>query len=172
MDTIDLNTAIMAAFTPLFIDGQNVPATGDATYEVRNPLTGDVVGTAAAATYEDSVAAIEAAHRAFKTWKKTTLDSRRDIFNKAADLLAGDKYKAKIAIALKEEVAATPIWGYACWLASQGDLRAAAPMIERLRGEYFPSSTAGGHVQVRRKPWGVVCVLVSFAWSAFPDLFT
>ncbi|KAI5834280.1 aldehyde dehydrogenase [Schizophyllum commune Tattone D] len=158
----------MAAFTPLFIDGQHVPATGDATYEVRNPLTGDVVGTAAAATYEDSVSAIEAAHRAFKTWKKTTLDSRRDIFNKAADLLAGDKYKAKIAIALKEEVAATPIWGYACWLASQGDLRAAAPMIERLRGEYFPSSTAGGHVQVRRKPWGVVFGIAP--WNAGPAL--
>ncbi|KAL1758854.1 Aldehyde/histidinol dehydrogenase, partial [Schizophyllum commune] len=158
----------MAAFTPLFIDGQHVPATGNATYEVRNPLTGDVVGTAAAATYEDSVSAIEAAHRAFKTWKKTTLDSRRDIFNKAADLLAGDKYKAKIAIALKEEVAATPIWGYACWLASQGDLRAAAPMIERLRGEYFPSSTAGGHVQVRRKPWGVVFGIAP--WNAGPAL--
>ncbi|TRM60346.1 aldehyde dehydrogenase [Schizophyllum amplum] len=158
----------MAPFTPLFIDGASVPAHGDATYEVRNPLTGDLAGTAAAASYEDCVAAIEAAQRAFKSWKKTTLDARRDIMGKAADLLATDKYKAKIAIALKEEVAATPIWGYACWLASQGDIRNVAPMVERLRGEYFPSSTAGGHVQIRRKPWGVVFGIAP--WNAGPAL--
>lgn len=158
----------MAPFTPLFIDGASVPAHGDATYEVRNPLTGDLAGTAAAASYEDCVAAIEAAQRAFKSWKRTTLDARRDIMGKAADLLATDKYKAKIAIALKEEVAATPIWGYACWLASQGDIRNVAPMVERLRGEYFPSSTAGGHVQVRRKPWGVVFGIAP--WNAGPAL--
>ncbi|KAL1743975.1 Aldehyde/histidinol dehydrogenase [Schizophyllum fasciatum] len=158
----------MAPFTPLFIDGEHVPARDGASYEVRSPLTGELAGTAASATYEDAAAAIEAAHRAFASWKKTTLDARRDVLNRAADLLAGDKYKAKIAGALREEAAATPIWGYACWLASQGDLRAAATMVERLRGEYFPSSTAGGHVQVRRKPWGVAFGIAP--WNAGPAL--
>jgi aldehyde dehydrogenase (NAD+) len=51
----------------LLIDGELVPADGDATYETIDPATEEVLGVAAAATVADADRAIAAARRAFDT---------------------------------------------------------------------------------------------------------
>ena len=92
-------------FTRLFIDGEWRPASTGATFDVVNPATSKVVGTSASASADDCVAAIEAAGRAFRTWEHSPLPVRRDVFLRAADLLATEKYKQKVAVATKEELA-------------------------------------------------------------------
>ena len=93
-------------FTPLYIDGEWRPASTGATYDVTNPLTGAVVGTAAAASAADCVAAVEAAQRAFKTWESTPAGVRRDIVLRAADILATERYRDKILEACATETCA------------------------------------------------------------------
>ena len=58
--------ATAAARQQLLIGGQWCDVVSNREYEQRFPYTGDVVGTAAAATREDPCAAVEAAQESFK----------------------------------------------------------------------------------------------------------
>src|SRR4029079_9563563 len=51
----------------LLIDGELVPATGEATYDTISPSTEEVLGVAADATVDDPRRAVESARRAFDT---------------------------------------------------------------------------------------------------------
>ncbi|KAI0741632.1 aldehyde dehydrogenase [Daedaleopsis nitida] len=130
-------------FSPLFIDGEWRPASTGATFDVYNPTTGKVVGTAASASAGDCAAAVEAAARAFPAWESTPAMVRRDIFLKAADILETERYREKIARVAGEEVAATedmmPFSHYG-----------------QLKGETFESVVPGGRVFAHRRALGVV----------------
>ena len=71
---------------PLQINGQEVETTN--TFDVVDPLTGKISWKSASASKEDAINAIEAAQAAFPAWSKTKSSARRDIFLKAADILA------------------------------------------------------------------------------------
>lgn len=60
----------------LFVDGSWVPAKSGATFESRNPATGEVLGTAADAAAEDARAAVEAARAAFAEFSRLTAHQR------------------------------------------------------------------------------------------------
>ncbi len=71
----------------LLIGGKKVAASGGATFERRNPVTGEVASRAAAATVADANAACDAAAAAFPKWSATGPSARRKILMKAADIL-------------------------------------------------------------------------------------
>ncbi|KAK7687896.1 hypothetical protein QCA50_009115 [Cerrena zonata] len=152
-------------FTSLLINGQVRPASSGKSYEVRNPFSSEVVGTAASATAQDCKDAIEAAGNAFKTWERSPLAQRRDIFLKAADLLVSDKYKTKILAAIRDETAAVdPVLQAFAVEFSGSALKDAAGLINKLKGETFPSDTPGAYVIGQRRPMGVV--LSISPWNA------
>ncbi|EMD35465.1 hypothetical protein CERSUDRAFT_116214 [Gelatoporia subvermispora B] len=143
-------------FTSLFIDGKCRPASDNATYDVRNPHTGQLVGTAAAATSQDCTEAVEAAHRAYQSWEKTPLTVRRDIFLKAADLMSEERYKQKLAVAMTEETAAVDFVLLFNIMATIGIAREYAGQVLQYKGLSFPSGIPGGHAVEVRKAKGVV----------------
>src|SRR5687768_13768599 len=69
----------------LSIGGKDVAAKGNATFERRNPVSGDVVTRAAAASTADAIAAVTAAHAAFPGWSTLGPGARRAKLNQAAD---------------------------------------------------------------------------------------
>lgn len=70
---------------PLIINGKEESTS--ATFDVISPYTNDVCWTAAAATPQDAIKAVEAAEAAFTGWSTTKPTARRDILLKAADIL-------------------------------------------------------------------------------------
>ncbi|KAF8804740.1 aldehyde dehydrogenase [Phlegmacium glaucopus] len=143
-------------FTSLYIDGRNVPASDSETFEVRNPYTGLVVGTAASASSKDCTAAIEAASNAFESWERTNLNERRDIFLKAADLITADKYRTRILEAIRDETSGDAAWGTFNWRGASNFLRTQAGLAYQLRGEIYQSGTApGAQVIAQRRAMGV-----------------
>jgi len=74
----------------LHIDGRDVPASDDRTFEVRNPATGEQICDVAHATAADVDAAVGAARQAFDDgrWKGVRARDRARILNRAAELLA------------------------------------------------------------------------------------
>ena len=60
------------------------------TYATTNPYTGEVLKTFPDATDAEITQAIEDAHTAFLSWKKTSYSERAGIMQKAADLLRKD----------------------------------------------------------------------------------
>ncbi|TFK41679.1 Aldehyde/histidinol dehydrogenase [Crucibulum laeve] len=151
--------------TPLFIGGQYKSAHNDETFEVRNPYSGKVVGTASAASNEDCKAAVDAAANAFKTWEKTSIEYRRDILLKAAELVATEKYKSKIIAAQGDETAAVPYWSLFNWYTTPNVLKTLAGSIHQLRGEVIPSGLVpGAELVARRRALGVIFSIAP--WNA------
>ncbi len=142
-------------FTQLFVNGEWKPSKSGSTFEVRNPLTGTVSGISASATTEDCREAVDAAYRAFLTWENSDYSVRQNIFLKAAQIAASEKYMHKVQEAIAAETAATPDWSLFNWAFTQNSLVSAAAMVRELKGEAFPSAT-GGHVMVQRRPVGVM----------------
>jgi succinate-semialdehyde dehydrogenase/glutarate-semialdehyde dehydrogenase len=60
----------------MLIGGEPVGSVAGETYEVRNPATGEVVGTAPKGTRRDVQQAIDAAEQAFGIWADTSAEDR------------------------------------------------------------------------------------------------
>jgi acyl-CoA reductase-like NAD-dependent aldehyde dehydrogenase len=72
----------------LFIDGRWRPARAGRRLEIRDPATGDLVGSTALADGADIDLAVAAAKRALPGWAATHADARARILHRAADLIA------------------------------------------------------------------------------------
>jgi acyl-CoA reductase-like NAD-dependent aldehyde dehydrogenase len=154
-------------FTPLIIDGQERPASNSEVFEVRRPHSDALVGTAASATSQDCRDAIDAASRAFKTWEKTRLVERRDIFLKAAQLFTSEKYTKLLGETSGDEIAFAPYWSMFDARAASNNLLAQIASMDQLRGEFFPSSSVPG-VQAFVQPRAKGVLLAAFSlYSSF-----
>lgn len=71
----------------LFIGGQWRDASDGATFTTKCPANGEVLATCAQATREDVDAAVQAAWKAFETWKHVPTSERAAILNKIADII-------------------------------------------------------------------------------------
>jgi succinate-semialdehyde dehydrogenase/glutarate-semialdehyde dehydrogenase len=68
----------------MFVNGERVAAGSGATTDIRNPATGEVVGTVPRADAADTRRAIEAAAVAFAAWSKTAPTRRAQVLMEAA----------------------------------------------------------------------------------------
>ena len=71
----------------LMIGNEETVASDGATFERRNPISGNVATRAAAATKDDAIAAVDAAAAAFPEWSASSPRERRAILSKAAEIL-------------------------------------------------------------------------------------
>jgi len=138
----------------LLINGEWVEARSGGTFETRNPFDGGAASSAAAAGRVDARAAVDAAHAAFAGWSTTAPAYRRELLNRAADLLL--ERQEAIAETMIEETGATFGWGmFNCMLAA-GMLREAAACAYSAVGEVIPSDVPGKLAMAVRAPAGVV----------------
>jgi acyl-CoA reductase-like NAD-dependent aldehyde dehydrogenase len=129
---------------PHLINGKDVPASDEATYDVINPLTDEVIYRASAATLEDTNAAIETAYAAWKEWKKWGPTRRRQVLLKAADILESRKDEA-IKL-LSEEVSAMSAWAVVNVMSGAATFREAATLATHIKGEVVPADRPGKHL--------------------------
>jgi betaine-aldehyde dehydrogenase len=93
----------------LFVGGRWVAPRDGARVQVRNPATGDHVGTAAVASPADIDAAVSAARRSFDSgvWADASPEERSDVLHRAADAL--EKRAADLAVLITSELGC-PLW--------------------------------------------------------------
>ncbi len=146
----------------LMIDNADVKATGNATFERLNPMTGEVAARAAASSADDAGRAADAAAAAFPAWSEMAPAARRALLNKAADLIEGAG--GKFAPVMGAETGSTAMWaGFNCMLAA-GMVREAAAMTTQISGEIIPSNVPGSLAMGYRQPVGVVAGIAP--WNA------
>jgi len=161
--------------TALLIDGELVAGEGLAE-PIFNPATGEVLTRIAEASNEQVESAIQAAHRAFSSWSRTTPQQRSIILLAIADALQAQADELARLEALN--------CGKPLHLARQDDLPAAIDVFRffagavrcqtgQLAGEYVPGYTS----MVRRDPLGVVASIAPWnypimmaAWKIAPAL--
>lgn len=144
----------------LLIDNEDVKTSAYA--EIRDPgRFADVVGTVAQATVEDVDRAVSAAHRAFRQWRRTSLEERSELLLKAAQIME-DMANALTPLVVAEsgllpaEIRAE-IMGAA--FATRDNVEAAQDFLKPKQVE-----DAASWVSIEKRPMGVIAAFVP--WNA------
>jgi benzaldehyde dehydrogenase (NAD) len=146
----------------LHIHGEDVATQGMPTFERRHPVSQALVTTAAAASPQQAVAAVEAASRAFPAWAATGPGERRALLSKAADAL--EARQDALIQTMMAETGASALWaGFNVYTAA-GMLREAAALTTQIAGEVIPSDVPGNLAMALRQPAGVVLGIAP--WNA------
>jgi len=148
--------------TTLLIGDHSRAASDAASFERRNPLTGDVASRAPAATLADAAAAASAAAAAFPAWSVLAPSARRAKLMQAATLL--DARAGDFVTAMAEETGATEGWARFNVYLAAGMLREAAASTTRIGGEVIPSDKPGLMAMALRQPVGAVLGIAP--WNA------
>lgn len=146
----------------LLIAGEARSATANATFQRMNPLSGQVVTDAAAASIADANAAVDAASVAFETWSDSSVGERRRLLLKAADLM--ESYKDAFIECMVEETGSTPTWAGFNVMVAAGVLREAASLTSQIGGDIIPSNVPDSLAMGIRVPCGVVVGIAP--WNA------
>jgi aldehyde dehydrogenase (NAD+) len=159
-----------------YIDGGWIPSASGETFENRNPAnTGDVIGLFQKSTRADVEAALQAAGRAYSTWRLVPAPLRAEILFKAAQLIA----------ARKEEYARDMTREMGKVLnETRGDVQEAIDMTfymagegRRMFGQTVPSELRNKFAMSVRQPLGVCSIITPWnfpmaipSWKIIPAL--
>ena len=138
----------------LFIDGKWGPAAGGKTLEVRNPASGEVIGSVAVAGIADLDRALAAAERGFKVWRKVSAFERGKLIHEAARLMR--ERTGRIAGLLSLEQGKPLSEATVEVLASADILDWFAEEGRRTYGRIVPARASNVHQLVVREPVGPV----------------
>src|ERR1700733_4603211 len=138
----------------LLIGGKSVPASSGKLTDDVAPWDGEVYARVAAGTPGDITRAGRAAEAAFPSWSKVGAFERREIFLRAADVMA--KRGEEAITALAQETGASRVFSEFNLAFCIQVLREAAAAITRPVGELLATSIPGTYSMAQRIPFGVV----------------
>jgi succinate-semialdehyde dehydrogenase/glutarate-semialdehyde dehydrogenase len=146
------------------VGGQWVQADSGRTIAVRNPATGEVVGSVPAMSAAETRRAIEAAQSAFAGWRAMLAKERAAILRKLNDLM----------LAHVDDLAAIMTAEQGKPLAeSKGEIAYAASFIEwfaeegkRIYGDTIPQNAKGRRILVLKEPIGVFAAITPWNFPA------
>lgn len=149
---------------PMYLDGKWVGNDNEVFTEIINPATKEVLGAVPIGGAFEAEQAIDAAHKAFKSWSKKTADERYQILMKWYQLIDENKHEiAKIMTMeqgkpLKEALGEVQYAnGFISWYAEEG---------KRIYGETIPASHPNKRILVRKEPVGVVAAITPWNFPA------
>ncbi|MBV1786832.1 NAD-dependent succinate-semialdehyde dehydrogenase [Marinobacterium sp. D7] len=143
--------------TQAYIDGQWVSAASGKTLAVTNPATGEHLADVPDMSAAEAAAAVEAADRAFTSWKKTTAKSRAQLLRRWYELIM-ENQEALAQLMTAEQ--GKPL------AESRGEVAYGASFAEwfgeeakRTYGEQIPSPSPTSRLVTIRQPVGVVAAI-------------
>ncbi|KAK3941531.1 aldehyde dehydrogenase domain-containing protein [Diplogelasinospora grovesii] len=145
---------------PFFINGEEVHP--EKKFDIISPDTGKVVHRCGSATSAEAAAAVEAAAKAFKTWKKSLPKTRRDVFLKAAELF--EKRKAELAQYMMDETGCAQVWADFNVNLAKDMLVDVAGRISSLEGTIPVAADPNVGALILKEPYGVVLAIAP--WNA------
>ncbi len=147
-----------------YIDGKWVQADSGKTLSVRNPATGEVIGSVPAMSGAETRRAIEAANAAWPAWRAMLAKDRAVILHKLAKLMHEN---ADDLAAIMTAEQGKPL------AESKGEVVYSASFIEwfadegrRVYGETIPQNAKGRRIIVTKEPIGVFAAITP--WN-FPS---
>jgi acyl-CoA reductase-like NAD-dependent aldehyde dehydrogenase len=158
-----------------YIDGQWVESASGGTFENRNPANGELIGTFAQGSRADVGLAVEAAKRAFRTWRLYPAPHRGEILYKVGQLLK--EQKESLARDMTREMGKV-------LAEARGDVQEGIDMAfymagegRRQFGQVVPSELPNKWAMAQRRPIGVVGLITPWnfpmaipTWKIMPAL--
>ena len=147
-----------------FIGGKWMAADDGATLTVRNPSTGNIVGTVPALGALETRRAIDAAHLAFPGWRALLAKERAAILRKLFDLMIAATDDLAIIMTAEQ---GKPL------AESRGEIAYAASFLEwfaeegkRAYGDTIPQNARGRRIIVTKEPIGVFAAITPWNFPA------
>jgi succinate-semialdehyde dehydrogenase/glutarate-semialdehyde dehydrogenase len=161
--TLQLNDPSLIK-TQAYIDGAWVGASSGATLDILNPANGSLVATVAKVGAVETEAAIDAAERAMKSWRKQPAKARANLLRRWFELvMANQEDLARILTAEQGKVLAE----------ARGEIAYGAAYIEwfaeeakRVYGDTIPAPSSDKRLVCTKHPVGVVAAITP--WN-FPN---
>jgi succinate-semialdehyde dehydrogenase/glutarate-semialdehyde dehydrogenase len=146
------------------IGGKWVAADSGATLDVNNPATGQVIGTVPKSGKAETARAIEAAHAAFQTFRKTSALDRSKMLRRLHDAIMDNQEALAVLLSTEQGKSLTESRGevgmsaaYVLWFAEEA---------RRTYGDLVPSPWADRRIMVTKEPVGVIAAITP--WN-FPS---
>ncbi|MBV9653569.1 MAG: NAD-dependent succinate-semialdehyde dehydrogenase [Acetobacteraceae bacterium] len=147
-----------------YIDGKWVGADSGKTLGVKNPATGELVGTVPAVGAAETRRAIEAAHRAFGAWRALLAKERSAILRRMFELMLANTDDLATIMTAEQGKPLTE---------SKGEIAYAASFLEwfaeegkRVYGDVIPPTLKGRRIIVMKEPVGVVAAITPWNFPA------
>jgi len=159
-----------------YIDGQWVPSVTGERFESRNPAhPSQVLGEFQSSDARDIAAAVQAARRAQKAWRRTPAPKRAEIVERAVRIL--EDRKDELARLVTQEMGKTLVdSSYDVGGAITSGKYMAGEGL-RMFGDTVPSGLPNRMAMTRREPVGVVGIITPWnlpmlmpAWKLFPAI--
>jgi succinate-semialdehyde dehydrogenase/glutarate-semialdehyde dehydrogenase len=147
-----------------FINGEWAAADSGLTTVIRNPASGDILGSVPDMGAAETRRAIEAAHAALPAWSRKTAGERARIMRKWFELLLANQEDLAVIMTAEQ---GKPL------AESRGEIAYAASFIEwfaeeakRVYGDVIPGHQPDKRILVLRQPIGVVAAITPWNFPA------
>jgi succinate-semialdehyde dehydrogenase/glutarate-semialdehyde dehydrogenase len=147
-----------------FINGEWAAADSSLTTVIRNPASGDILGSVPDMGAAETRRAIEAAHAALPAWSRKTAGERARIMRKWFELLLANQEDLAVIMTAEQ---GKPL------AESRGEIAYAASFIEwfaeeakRVYGDVIPGHQPDKRILVLRQPIGVVAAITPWNFPA------
>jgi len=147
-----------------YVNGEWIDADSNETFDVSNPATNEVIGTAPDLTDKETKRAIDAANAAWPAWKAKTAAERSAILKAWFSLMLENQEDLATLMTIEQGKSLTE---------SRGEIIYAASFIEwfaeeckRIYGDTIPSKNPDQRILVTREPIGVCAAITP--WN-FPS---
>ncbi|KAK5165321.1 hypothetical protein LTR04_001394 [Oleoguttula sp. CCFEE 6159] len=140
-----------------YINAEWVSAASGATFDVINPANLKKIATLPEMGKEETIAAIQAAHAAFQSYKKTSARQRARMLRKWSDLCLEHADDLALILTLENGKTLTEAKGEVTYAASF--LEWFAGEAERVHGEVVPTANLNQRVLTFKQPLGVAACL-------------
>ncbi len=162
-------TALPLADPSLFrqaniIDGKWIEADSGRTLTVRNPATGETVGTVPALGAAETRRAIEAAARAYPAWRAMLAKERAAILRRLSDLMLANTDDLAIIMTAEQGKPLSESKGEIAYAASFIDWF--ADEAKRVYGDTIPQNARGRRIIVQKEPIGVFAAITPWNFPA------
>ncbi|MBU9762628.1 NAD-dependent succinate-semialdehyde dehydrogenase [Mycobacterium sp. TNTM28] len=135
-----------------------------ATFEVQDPATGLTIAEVADGTVADARSAVDAAHRAFAGWARTSPRQRSDILHRAYELMIADIDRLAALVCAENGKSQHDARAEAAYAAEF--FRWFAEEAVRTDGGYGISPAGGTRTLVTHKPVGVAALVTPWNFPA------
>ncbi|MBB3663989.1 MULTISPECIES: NAD-dependent succinate-semialdehyde dehydrogenase [Prauserella salsuginis group] len=163
MSTVSEAGVVSAVNKELFIGGKWAPAAGNATFDVHDPATGEVLCAVADASPQDGIAALEAASAAQADWAAYPPRERGEILRRAYEKLMARQDELGLLMTLEMGKPLAEAKGEIAYAAEF--FRWFAEEAVRIDGGYAVAPNGSGRFLVTKQPVGP-CLLIT-PWN-FP----
>jgi acyl-CoA reductase-like NAD-dependent aldehyde dehydrogenase len=150
---------------PFIINGQECNA--HSTFDVVSPATGEKTHQGGIATEADAIAAVNAAAKAFASWRNVLSKDRREILLRAAKILI--ERQAELATYMIDEIGSSQQYANQSIVKSAELIKDVAGRICSLQGDFPACGSPDLSAMVTKVPYGVIFAIAPWLVVPYPS---